>query len=86
MTPEQRRQRARIAALTRWAHDDPRTALASAREAWRERFRVEVRSRHPDLTEAEVALRAERLQRAYYTRLAMRSAAARRHRADRGKE
>lgn len=71
---------ARIAAYTRWAFEEDRTAATQpARQAFQDRFEREV---DPDgvLRRAERARRAEALRKAYYTRLAYRSAQVRRAR------
>lgn len=65
----------------RWAQTDDRTgATAPAREAFRDRFIREARERFGDLPGPELARRAESLRKAYYTRLALKSAQARRAR------
>lgn len=65
LTPEQRSTRARLAALSRWAHTEDRTAAtAAARRAMQERF--------------EAAADPEAAKRAHYTRLALASSRARR--------
>jgi len=70
-----------IANLERWAAVDDRTAAtAAARQAFRDRFVHEARERFGDLPPGELAYRAERLRRAFYARLALRSAQARRKR------
>lgn len=71
---------ARIAAHTRWGRTVDRSrATASARSAWEARFEREA---DPDgvLTPEERAKRVKSLKSAYYTRLALRSARARRSR------
>jgi hypothetical protein len=63
----------------RWAAVDDRTAAtAPARQAFRDRFVEQARDRFGDLAPEELALRAEHLRKAYYTRLALSSARARR--------
>jgi hypothetical protein len=65
----------------RWAAVDDRTAAtAPARQAFRDRFLQEARDRFGDLPTDELARRAESLRKAYYTRLALKSARARRNR------
>lgn len=80
LTPEQRVLRARLAAQVRWSRSDPVAGTAAARAAFDERFEREV---DPDgsLAPAERARRAKSARRAYYTRLALASARARRARA-----
>jgi hypothetical protein len=63
----------------RWAAVDDRTAAtAPARQAFRDRFLREARERFGDLPADELARRAESLRKAYYIRLALKSARARR--------
>lgn len=70
---------ARIGAHRKWANtDDRKGATAAARSALVDRFIREARERYGDLPEAELAIRAEHVRREYYTRLALRSAEARR--------
>jgi hypothetical protein len=65
----------------RWAAVEDRTAAtAPARQAFRGRFLTEARERFGDLPADELARRAEHLRKAYYARLALRSAQARRAR------
>jgi hypothetical protein len=76
LTPEQRSQRARIAALTRWSREDPKATTDKARAAFLDRFLVEV---DPDgsLPLHERERRASAARRAYFARLAYKSARAR---------
>jgi hypothetical protein len=76
-TPEQRALAARIAAHSKWATTDATEGTAAARAAFLDRFQREV---DPDgtLPPAERARRAEHARKAYFTRLAMASAKARR--------
>ncbi len=78
MSPAERILRARIAALTRWALEDGAAGTATARDAFRETFRQRIRSEFPGLPEEEVEIRADRLRRAYYSRIALASARSRR--------
>jgi hypothetical protein len=65
----------------RWAAVEDRTAAtAPARQAFRDRFLTEAQERFGDLPADELARRAEHLRKAYYARLALRSAQARRAR------
>lgn len=76
--PSDRAIIARIAASDRWAKCDDRTAAtAPARQAALDRFEREV---DPDgrLTPEERAIRAGHARRAYFSRLALLSAQARR--------
>lgn len=78
MTNEQRALRARIAAHTSWANTaDPAARTEPARLAFDSRFEREV---DPEglLSLAERARRAESARKAYFLRLASKSAAARR--------
>ncbi|MGI8681956.1 MAG: hypothetical protein ACR2JO_07485 [Mycobacteriales bacterium] len=78
LTPEQRALRARIAAHTRWAHDDdPVGATVPARTAFLRRFETQV---DPDgVLPPEVrARRADHAKSAYFLKLALASAKARR--------
>jgi hypothetical protein len=72
LSPELRTLQARLAAHESWGHTEDRTArTANARKAFRDRF----------LTEAGGdPKRAESLRRAFYARLALKSALARRRR------
>lgn len=77
LTPEQRSLRSRIAAHEKWAHTDAVAGTAAARTAFLARFEVEV---DPDqvLPEAERRRRAEHARKAYFAKLALKSALARR--------
>ena len=78
--PSERALIARIAAAERWAHTDDRgKATAPARRALADRFDREV---DPDgvLDPAERARRAASAKTAYYTRLSLKSAQAKRAR------
>lgn len=83
LTPSERALRARLAAHTKWAGTSDRTAATQpARDRFLKRFEDEV---DPDgtLDPAERAIRAEHARRAYFTRLALKSAKSRRKKADR---
>jgi hypothetical protein len=79
LTPSQRALRTRIAAYTLHATQDARVTTQPARDAFLARFEREV---DPDgsLPVAERRRRAEAAKRAYFSRLALRSAKARRAR------
>ena len=64
----------------KWAGVDDRTAATQpARDAFRDRFIREARERYgDDLAPDDLARRAEHLRRAFYKRMALRSAQARR--------
>jgi hypothetical protein len=77
-TQSERTLTARLAANTRWSRTaDPSAATAPARRALLDKFEREV---DPDgvLPAADRTRRAEHARKAYYTRLALKSAQARR--------
>jgi len=74
LTPEQRSQRARIAALTRWSKEDPKPAAKRARDGLRARIERDVAAQFPDLAPAELARRADAAYRAHFARLSFASA------------
>ncbi|MET4612014.1 uncharacterized protein YbaA (DUF1428 family) [Rhodococcus sp. PvR044] len=82
-TPQsERTMRAQIAAHQSWANTTDRSArTANARKAMLDKFEREV---DPEgvLTPAERAVRAEHARKAYYTRLALKSAQSRRKAAE----
>lgn len=80
MTPEQRALRARLGGLATAARHDTREVTAPARRAFMARFEALV---DPDgtLPPAERARRAEAAKRLHFSRLALKSAAARKRRA-----
>lgn len=83
-TPGERALIARIAAATRWAKEPSRSdATKAARNAFASKFEQEA---DPDgvLDPDERARRAAYLRSAYYSRLALRSAQARRNRGGKG--
>jgi hypothetical protein len=69
LTPEQRSQRARIAALTRWSQEDPAANAARANAGLQRKFYDQT---DPTLPEAERQRRAYAAFRAHMTRLAFR--------------
>ena len=82
LSPQERKLRAAIAAHQSWANTEDRSArTASAREAFHKRFEDQV---DPDRTlpPAERRRRAEHARKAYFARLALKSAKARRARAE----
>jgi hypothetical protein len=86
MTPEQRAFRARLAAHARWAKEADRSAaLAPARRALSDRFEREV-DPQGELSPEERARRVEHARKAYMYRLALRSAKARKRRAQRAQD
>lgn len=77
-TPEERRLHAKHAAHISWANaSDPSERTAPARATFNRRFEDQV-DPNRELPEAERARRAESLRRAYFTKLALRSAKSRR--------
>lgn len=83
MNPSERSLRAKLAADTLHGEVDPFAHTEPARRTFLARFEKEV---DPDLRldPAERARRAEHAKRAYFTRLALLSAKARRQRTDAG--
>lgn len=73
LTPAERSLRARIGAYALHAQHDPRQTTAAARAAFLQRFVREV-DPHLRLTAPERLRRAEAARKAYFTRLAYRSA------------
>ena len=73
LTPEQRRQRARLGAYAQQAAHDTRETTAQARQAFFSRFLQQV---DPDgvLPEAERLRRAAAARKAYFVALSLRSA------------
>lgn len=76
LTPAQRSQSARLAALSRWANEDPVAGTAKARRAAAARFEHQV---DPDgeLPPAERARRAAAAQRAHMVRMNLASSRSR---------
>jgi hypothetical protein len=75
LTPEQRTQRARLAALTRWSSVTERGR--GKRQHLFARFIREALEAEPGITDAEAAKRAELALKAHMTRLAFNSSKAR---------
>ncbi len=77
LTPAERSMRARLAAHVSHSRHDPKERTRAARDKFEERFLDEV---DPDRTlpEAERLRRAGHARKAYFTRLALKSAQARR--------
>lgn len=83
--PQFRTQRARLGAWTSWARTEDRAARTlPGRRAFLDRFEKEV-DPNGELPVQERAKRAEWARKAYYQRLAMKSAAARRLRKGSGR-
>ena len=76
MTPAERILRARLGGLTTAARHDTREITAPARAAFMSRFEVEV-DPAGTLAPAERARRAEAARKAYFTRMALKSAQSR---------
>ena len=82
LTPEQRRQRAAIAAHARWkSTPDRQTATAPARQAFLQRFEEDL---DPGLAPHVRAALIESARREYFARLAYRSSRARQRKAGAG--
>jgi hypothetical protein len=77
LTPIQRVQRARIAALTRWSREDPKANAERGQAGLRLKFVRETRERFPDLGDAEIERRADAAYRAHMARLAFQRSKAR---------
>lgn len=77
LTPEQRSQRARIAALTRWSNEDPKATATRGQNGLRARIERDVAEKFPDVAPAELARRADVAYRAHFARLAFASAKSR---------
>ncbi len=77
LSPELRSLHARAAAFSKWAKTDPVEGTAAARKAALERFDRQV-DPEGSLPPAERARRAECARKAYFSRLALASAKARR--------
>lgn len=77
LTPEQRSQRARLAALTRWSNEDPAANAERGQAGLLARFEREVDPNN-ELTPSERLRRAQAARRAHMARLAFRSSKARR--------
>jgi hypothetical protein len=80
LTPEQRTLRARLAAHTLHATRDSRQLTAKARATFQSSFEHEV-DPEGTLEPEERARRAAQARKAFYTRLALKSAQARRRKA-----
>ncbi len=68
---------ARLAAHEKWATHDPVKGTAAARAKFMASFLEKVDAECPGLPDEERLRRAEHLKKAHYTRLAMKSAEAR---------
>ena len=81
LTPEQRRLRAQIAAHIRWSREDPTANAVRAQAGLVARFERQV-DPAGTLEPAERARRVESARKAHMKRLALKSAKARRRRAE----
>jgi hypothetical protein len=79
-TPAERTRNGRLGALVQQSRNDPKAYTGPARRAFLAKFVIAAAEDYPDLPEAEVVRRAEAALKAHMTRLAIRSAAARRAR------
>lgn len=78
LTPEQRRQRAQLAAQARWARTPDRTAATcQQRSKFMERFAKQVEKQFPNADPATRAKLIESSKNEYFTRLAYKSSRAR---------
>lgn len=79
MSPEERSLRARLAAHVSWAATpDPASRTAKARAAALGKFEREAREMHPDASDEQITRVAAHLRSAHFTRMALKSATARR--------
>lgn len=79
MDPQERTLRASLAANVSWANTlDPASRTAKARAAANGRFEREARELHPDATDQQIARVAAHLKKAYFRRLQLAAAQARR--------
>lgn len=81
MSPAERRLAARLAAHAKWAITDPVEGTAAARAAFLDRFELQVDPNF-ELDPAERSRRAGHARKAYFAKLALKSAQARRKGAD----
>lgn len=80
--PSERAQIAALAAHLKWAGTRDRTAAtAAARKAFDGQFLAQAREKYGDLPDAELAIAAGHLRKAYFKNLALKSAQTRRARA-----
>lgn len=76
LTPEQRSQRARLAALTRWSKEDPSANASRGQAGLMARFERQVDPNN-ELAPAERQRRAEAARKAHMLSLAFKSSKAR---------
>lgn len=72
LTPEQRSQRAKAAALSRWANEDPTRQSLVLQRGIRAKFEREVDPNN-ELTPQERARRADAARKAHMARIALKS-------------
>lgn len=77
LTPAQRATRGRIAALQRWAGEDPTANAERGQRGLRGKFRRQIAAEHPELPAAEIERRAEAAFRAHMSRLSLAASKAR---------
>jgi hypothetical protein len=77
LTPSQRTQRARIAALKRWSQEDPTANAKRAQAGLLDRFRREILADQGDIAEPELTRRAIARRREHMTRLAFQASKSR---------
>lgn len=77
LTDEQRSQRARIAALTRWSKESPAANAARGQAGLLEKFRREVLAEDPAIAEPELTRRAECRRKLHMQRLSFKASRAR---------
>ncbi|MET8297435.1 hypothetical protein ABZW02_25755 [Streptomyces sp. NPDC005180] len=79
MTPEERSLRARLAAHISWASTpDPTSRTAKARAAAAGKFEQQAREMYPGGSDEQIARTAKHLRSAHFSRMALKSAMARR--------
>jgi hypothetical protein len=77
LTPAERTQRARLAALRRWSQEDPTANAKRAQAGLLDRFRREILAEQGDIAEPELTRRAVARRREHMTRLAFNRSRAR---------
>lgn len=77
-TRSERAMRASLAANERWSREDPRPHAAKMRAAFDERFAKQIDAEFPHLDPQERQRRIAARRKAYFTRLALKSAQVRR--------
>jgi hypothetical protein len=82
LTPEQRRQRARIAALARWSRESAVSNGRAGQAGLLAKFEREAREAEPGLTDAEYTRRAECAYQGHMQRMAFASSRVRSLRAE----